>query len=507
MWGPLLFGFLLRYLHLRRGERSRTRLDLVGPILLLSLSAWVWLLVYRDLHSEGARGAVHVGPWLVPSRPYAGLFAGAAVVWLATALADLLGWRQVAAVPGLLLGSALALGGGVVVGTVKAPFGVEFVAVPWAGAVAAVVWLTVCGVVFGWNAALLEIPLGVAGLSSLTFLAATVLTTSPPATSIAAIAGPLAVSALLLVPFAPYLSRNTARAGAVTVGFLLGGISLLGALNQTAFLVALLPLLLIGVPIFSVTYTYVADLRHGGRAVAVRERRQNLDVLLLAQGYSRVQVVGWLLAGSAYLCGLALLLVAMMEISFLVKTVVLVVGLVGGAAGFYVLLRLLPRRRVCGRANLIPPAADQRQSLQGEEVWLLGVRLHAVTYQGALETVREFLREGHPHMVVTSDASAVMRAQDDPEFREIVNEADLVTADGAGVVLASKLLDLPLQDKVSGCDLVADLCAIAAEEGRSVYFLGAAPGVAEEAAQRLQARIPALQVAGCHDGYFDETEE
>jgi N-acetylglucosaminyldiphosphoundecaprenol N-acetyl-beta-D-mannosaminyltransferase len=140
-------------------------------------------------------------------------------------------------------------------------------------------------------------------------------------------------------------------------------------------------------------------------------------------------------------------------------------------------------------------------------VWLLGVRLHAVTYQGALETVRGFLREGHPHMVVTSDASAVMRAQDDAEFREIVNEADLVTADGAGVLLASKLLNLPLQDKVSGCDLVEDLCAVAAEEGRSVYFLGAAPGVAEAAAEKLRERRPALQVAGCHDGYFDEAEE
>ncbi len=486
-----------------RAEGERGRADVCGLVTLTALAvAWGVFVIY-DFHRPWmawGRRAVPIGSWYVASRPYTALLLGAAIVWALATVADRLNWRQATTLPALLVASAIALWGGVVISEVKYPFSTEFAPLTWSGPLITAIWLTLCATIFGWNAALLEIPLGVAGLASLTFLgifclAPLPLAVMPPEVHMAR---DLAGVTLLQVPFARYLSRGSARAGAMTVGFLLGGLSIVLALNVTAFLVALLPLLVIGVPIFSVTYTYVADLRHGGRAVSVQERRRNLDVLLLTQGYSRAQVVGLLLVGSAYLCALALLLVALIKVSFLIKTLVLVVALLGGAAGFYVVLRLLPRRR------RHEPEARRAGT---EEVWLLGVRLHAVTYQGALEAVRGFLREGHPHMIVTSDASAVMRAQDDAEFREIVNEADLVTADGAGVVLASKLLDLPLQDKVSGCDLVADLCAVAAEEGRSVYFLGAASGVAEEAAQRLQERIPALQVAGCHDGYFDEAEE
>lgn len=469
----------------QRAPDSRLRQDWAGLLVLVGLG----------LAFVGREPGAGVPPG------WAALFWGAALVWGLTSLVDLLNWRLLAALPALAGGAAIALTGGVSLTAVKVPFGEEFAALTWSGPALTVLWLMACGMVFGWNAGLLEIPLGVGGLAA---LAVFVIGQQQPAVvgEVAPLlALSLAAATLPQLPFARYLSRNTARAGAVTVGFLVGGLSILGALDNTAFLVALLPLLIIGVPLFSVTYTYVADLRHGGRAVTVRERRRNLDVLLLSQGYSRRQVVGLLLAGSAYLCALALLLVAMIEVSFLVKTVVLVVGLVGGGALLYVVARLLPRARG-ERAGSPPHAAGT-----AEEVWLLGVRLHAVTYRGALEAVAGFLREGHPHMVVTSDASAVVRAHDDPEFREIVNEADLVTADGAGVVLASKLLDLPLWEKVSGCDLVGDLCAVAAEQGRSVYFLGAAPGVAEEAARKLQERLPGLQVAGAHDGYFDEEEE
>jgi N-acetylglucosaminyldiphosphoundecaprenol N-acetyl-beta-D-mannosaminyltransferase len=469
-----------------RAPQSRLRMDRAGWLVLVGLAL---AIVPRLDHHQLT---------LVEATPLLALVWGAVIVWVLTSVVDALNWRLLAAVPALAVGAALALAGGVGITAIKLPFGQHFAPLAWTGPVLTILWLVLCGMIFGWNAGLLEIPLGVGGIAALAlfFIGRQEPQVVEPATL--ALALFLAAATLPQVPFARYLSRNAARAGAVTVGFLLGGLSLLGALKHTAFLVALLPLLLIGVPLFSVTYTYVADLRHGGRAVAVQERRRNLDVLLLAQGYSRGQVVGLLLAGAAYLGALALLLVAMIEVSFLVKTVVLVVGLAGGGLLFYVVARLLPRARSDGR--------DARRT-ETEEVWLLGVRLHAVTYQGALETVRGFLREGSPHMVVTSDASAVVRAQDDAEFRDIVNEADLVTADGAGVVLASKLLDLPLQDKVSGCDMVGDLCEVAAQEGRSVYFLGAAPGVAQAAAENLRERLPALQVAGCHDGYFDEAEE
>ncbi|HEY3397809.1 MAG TPA: WecB/TagA/CpsF family glycosyltransferase [Armatimonadota bacterium] len=521
--GTLFLGALFVFLERRSkalGRSPRARLDVSGLITLAALSA-IWsaflLTEYNSVSCRLGDPVVRLGSvWVVGSRPYTALLLGGAVVWVLTSVVDLLNWRQIVALPALLLGARVALGCGLAVSVVKVPFITDLVALDWAGPVLTVLWLVLCSTVFGWSAALLELPFGVAGLASLTcagifaLLPATLRGQYP----VPHVALTLALVLLLQAPFASRLSRRSARAGAMTVGFLVGGLSIMGALKETAFLVALLPLLLVGIPIFSVTYTYVADLRHGGRAVAVQERRRNLDVLLLAQGYSRRQVVALLLAGSAYLCALALLLVALIEISFVVKTLVLVVGLAAGGVGFYVLLRLLPRAKRSERADVVPPGAGQNSPLretaetaEPEEVWLLGVRLHAVTYPGALAAVAQFLREGHPHMVITSDASAVIRAQDDAEFREIMNAADLVTADGAGVVLASKLLDLPLQDKVSGCDLVTDLCAVATAQQRGVYLLGAEPGVAEAAARVLAERVPGLQVVGCRDGYFDEAEE
>jgi len=124
-----------------------------------------------------------------------------------------------------------------------------------------------------------------------------------------------------------------------------------------------------------------------------------------------------------------------------------------------------------------------------------------------LQEAERFIREDRPHMIVTSDASGIVRAQDDPELRQIMNEAAMVTADGAGVVLAAKLLNLPVQARCSGCDMVVELCRVAAQLGRSVYLLGAEPGVAEEAARKLQEHVAGLAVAGTHHGYFSPEDE
>ena len=462
---------------LRQDKREAARLDASGLLVL-------WPLIF----------GVFFGISCAEGLPVFFLLMGGVVVWLLTTLCDFLNWRLLTALPGLILGAVVAVQGGVGISSVKLPFMTDFVALGWAGPLVTVVWLATCAMVFGWNAGLLEIPLGVAGLAGLTMYGISLLQPEMVGPGAQYLAGMLGVLGLVLVPFARYLSRHTARAGSVTVGFVLGGLSVLGALKHTAFLVALLPLLVIGVPIFSVGYAYIQNLRHGGRSLTMGERRQNVDMLLLTQGYTRRQVVVLALAGTAYLCALALLLVWLIEVSFLVKALLLAAALVLGLATSYVILRLLPR-----------PLRVERSG--DRAISLLGVRVHTVGWEAALAQVEEFLGEDHPHMIVTSDSSTVMRAQEDQELREIMNQADLVTADGAGVVLAARLLNLPLEERVSGCDLVGRLCEAAARQHRSVYLLGGEPGVAQEAAAVLQRQVPGLCVAGTHHGYFNLEEE
>jgi len=142
-----------------------------------------------------------------------------------------------------------------------------------------------------------------------------------------------------------------------------------------------------------------------------------------------------------------------------------------------------------------------------ETIELFGVRVHRLTMEDAVAAVDGFLREGGARQVVTADTSMLVMAQRDPELREIINTAALVTPDSFGVLWAAHHLGLPLEERVTGVDLMERICARCAESGRKVFLFGAAPGVAEEAAARLKERFPGLQVAGTRHGFFKPDEE
>ena len=83
-----------------------------------------------------------------------------------------------------------------------------------------------------------------------------------------------------------------------------------------------------------------------------------------------------------------------------------------------------------------------------------------------------------------------------------VNGADLVLPDGIGVIKGAAMLGTPLKEKTPGIEFAAHLMGRMAEEGLSLYLLGAKPGVAEQAAENLRKQYPGLRIAGTHDGYF-----
>jgi len=89
-----------------------------------------------------------------------------------------------------------------------------------------------------------------------------------------------------------------------------------------------------------------------------------------------------------------------------------------------------------------------------------------------------------------------MAAQHDPFFRQCINEAALAMPDGIGVVWAARYLGKPTPERVTGVDMLVDL----SKQGYRLYLLGAAPGVAEAAGERLQVLAPGLQIAGAYAG-------
>ncbi len=369
----------------------------------------------------------------------------------------------------------------------KLPFTPRVVQLTTLGWVASWAWIVLFGSMFARAGTVSTVVPSVASLASLTLLAVYGLRPDlvPPQTLQIGLG--LLVLSLLLLPLERMLFTPTASAGAYAVGAIVAWATATCMLKNTALLAILLPLLLIGMPLFAaIGPPFAARRRMVSRPIHLHEA-------MTRAGYSPSQVALVEIAGTAYLCVLALLLVAIVEWHWAIKAAISILWLAAGLVVGYMAVRLMK------------PA--QRRAGEPVRVRLFGLPIDALTMDQALEQARQFIRSGQPHYIVTCDASALVRAQEDEDFRRIVNQASLVTADGAGVVLAARLLGLPIDVRVAGCDMVQGLCQVAAEEDQPVYFLGAEPGVAEEAAENLRQRVPGLKVAGCQHGYFKPEEE
>lgn len=137
---------------------------------------------------------------------------------------------------------------------------------------------------------------------------------------------------------------------------------------------------------------------------------------------------------------------------------------------------------------------------------ILGVPVHYVTTAETLRQVAGYMAEPRLHQIATVNPEFVMKAQGDVRFRQVLREADLCIPDGIGLLLAARRYGRPFEERVAGSELVYHLAELAAAHGWPLFLLGAAPGVAAAAAERLQARYPGLQIAGTYSGSPDPSE-
>lgn len=135
---------------------------------------------------------------------------------------------------------------------------------------------------------------------------------------------------------------------------------------------------------------------------------------------------------------------------------------------------------------------------------VMGIAFDNVTMEEALARARELLTLARAAYVVTPNAEIACEAMHDEDLRALLNGADMVLPDGAGVVLASKILKKPLRQKVAGVDFAAGLLQELSKTGGRLYLLGSKPGVAEQAAQKMLAQNPGLVICGMADGYFKD---
>ncbi len=138
---------------------------------------------------------------------------------------------------------------------------------------------------------------------------------------------------------------------------------------------------------------------------------------------------------------------------------------------------------------------------------ILGVAVDDVTEDEAVDWVDRAIQGGRPAQVVTINPEFVMAAQRRADFRETLNAAGLAVPDGVGILWAGRLLGTPFRGRVPGVELSRRLAALCAARGYRLYLLGAAPGVAREAARLLQRECPGLVIAGTCAGSPAPDEE
>ena len=124
---------------------------------------------------------------------------------------------------------------------------------------------------------------------------------------------------------------------------------------------------------------------------------------------------------------------------------------------------------------------------------VMGVGFDSLTMDEAVARARDLMAERRAAYVVTPNPEIVMLCRDDPAAMQAVQGADLVLPDGIGVIYGAKILGTPLRAKLPGIDFASALMAQMGQEGKSVFLLGAKPGVAELAAANLKDDDPVVE--------------
>lgn len=138
------------------------------------------------------------------------------------------------------------------------------------------------------------------------------------------------------------------------------------------------------------------------------------------------------------------------------------------------------------------------------KVDILGVKVDNVTYEGALERIEQFLKDGRKHYIVTPNPEIVVLAQKNHELQEILNSADLAIPDGIGLIWAAKILGEHLKERVTGVDLMLKLCELAVKKRWKIGILGGRGDTIFRTAKVLSCKFPKLNLRVFQNNKIDE---
>lgn len=115
-----------------------------------------------------------------------------------------------------------------------------------------------------------------------------------------------------------------------------------------------------------------------------------------------------------------------------------------------------------------------------------------------IEAIEHMIHKDGKSYVVAINVDVVMKIENDPYLKKIVDSADMVLVDGKPLVWISKWYNRPLKAKISGSDLVPILCDVASKKGYTIFIIGGKDGIAAQAKTRLENRYPNIRIVGTY---------
>lgn len=125
-----------------------------------------------------------------------------------------------------------------------------------------------------------------------------------------------------------------------------------------------------------------------------------------------------------------------------------------------------------------------------------------LSMEETISRVEEIIFRRKPTQHVVINANKLNLMQKDVALRTIVNNSELINADGASVLLAGKILGKPLVERVTGIDLFLELLEKCEKKDYRPYFFGATQEVIEEVVNFIRKKYPNIDIAGYRNGYF-----
>ncbi len=141
-----------------------------------------------------------------------------------------------------------------------------------------------------------------------------------------------------------------------------------------------------------------------------------------------------------------------------------------------------------------------------QRIDVLGLPVDNLTMNEVIQRIDGFIKSGKPHRITVTNANKLYLTDQHPELLNIVSDSDLVIPEQA-IVIASKLLNRPLKERVSGIELMARLLADAPSKGYRIFLLGARPEVVSRLAEICHGKHKGINIVGYSDGYFGDDGE